>query len=67
MVAAVGKSDFQILAHLAEQFAGGLLSQFGGCVAELFAEGISEVTVAGEAQIERQASEISVLVRQSLQ
>ena len=56
------KSGFQNLAHFAKGPASGGMSHLRGSATKLTAEGISEMAVAGEAEVQSQAGEISCAV-----
>src|SRR5262249_18771933 len=60
------KSGFQILAHFG-QGAAGDLAHVGGGAAELAAEGVGEVAVAGKAQVEGQRGEVAGAAGQSVE
>jgi hypothetical protein len=64
MVTEGQKSDFQILAHFAKHSAAGVAAHVGGRKAELVAEDVCEVAVAGKAKFEGEPGEIVRSVRQ---
>src|SRR5262245_34342079 len=67
MVTGRDKSDFQILAQFAERSAAAALAHGGGGAAELAAEGVGEVAVAGKAEVEGQRSQVVRAAGQSFE
>ena len=67
MLARREESDFQILAHFAKRRRLALAAHLGGRAAELAAEGVGEVAVAGEAEFEGERGKIAGAVGQAFE
>jgi len=66
-IAKRGKSDYQILAHFAKRAVTGAAAHVGGRAAELAAEGVGEVAVAGKTEFEGERGEIVRALGQSVE
>jgi hypothetical protein len=67
MVTRRDQSDFQILAQFAQRPAAGAVAHGGRRAAELAAEGVGEVAVAGKAEVEGQRCQIVRAAGQSFE